>query len=117
MSNSYSAKQFIEAIPGTGGIIAVIAKRVGCDWHTAKKYVTEYPTIKQAYDNECEVLADLAESILIKSIKAGDTADAKWFLSRIRRDKFATLEKQDITSGGEALAVRFIWEKVANGDD
>lgn len=44
--NLYTAAQFIEAIPGTGGIISAIAKRVGCDWITAKKYITELITKK-----------------------------------------------------------------------
>ena len=31
----FTAKQFVDAIPGTGGIIDTIAKRVGCDWQRA----------------------------------------------------------------------------------
>lgn len=78
----YTAAQFINAIPGTGGIISAIAKRVGCEWSTAKKYIETYPTIKAAYDNECEAVTDMAESVLITSIKNGDSADAKWWLTR-----------------------------------
>lgn len=106
--NLYTARQFIDAIPGTGGIISAIAKRVGCDWTTAKKYIYEYPTIKQAYDDECEAVADMAESVLIQSIKAGDTADAKWYLSRIRRGKYA--ERHEVTGAdGEKLAAVTIY--------
>jgi len=28
----YTAEQFIKAIPGSGGIISTIARRVGCGW-------------------------------------------------------------------------------------
>lgn len=101
--NQYTAKQFIDAIPGTGGIVATIAKRVACDWQTAKKYIDTFPSVQRAYQNECETVADMAESVLVKSIQAGDTGDAKWFLSRIRRGKFATQENIDVTSDGKRI--------------
>lgn len=78
----YSTEQFIKAIPGTGGIVSTLAKRIGCDWKTARKYIEEHPTVKQAYDNECEAVLDMAEGVLLKNITAGDSQDAKWYLSR-----------------------------------
>jgi hypothetical protein len=52
-NGNYTAAQFIAAIPGTGGIITTIAARIPCAWHTAKKYIEKWPTVKQAYDDEC----------------------------------------------------------------
>ena len=98
----FTAKQFITAIPGSGGIIAVIAKRVGCDWHTAKRYIRLYPTINQAYEDECSGVDDLAESTVIKAIRDGDVPTAKWWLEKRRRDKFAS--RTEVTgTGGEPL--------------
>ena len=94
-ANQYSAAEFIDAIPGTGGIIATIAKRVGCTWHTAKKYIDEYATVQQAYQDECETVNDLAESVIIKSIRDGDTATAKWWVSRKRKEVFS--ERSEVT--------------------
>jgi len=91
----YTAAQFIEAIKGSGGIVSTIAKRIGCTWHTAKKYIDTYSTIEVAYNAECERVDDLAESILITSIKEGNTQDAKWWLARKRKDKFS--ERQEVT--------------------
>jgi len=82
MASQYSAQTFIEAIPGTGGIISSIARKVGCEWETVKSYIDKYPTVKRAYDAECEAMLDLAESKLLASIKDGDTADAKWYLTK-----------------------------------
>ena len=78
----YTAKQFIDAIPRSGGIVTTIAQRVGCTWHTADKYIKGHPTVLQAYLNECETVLDRAESVLITSINDGNTQDAKWLLSR-----------------------------------
>ena len=80
--NWFTAQQFIDAIPGTAGIISAIARKVGCQWNTAQRYINDYPTIKKAYDNECESALDMAETVILKSIKDGDTGDAKWYLSR-----------------------------------
>ena len=117
----YTAKQFIDAIPGTGGIVSTIADRVGCKWHTARKYIEEYPTIKEVYNEEIERVIDLAEGVLIQNIqiaarqaKAGrdvDTADVKWFLSRKAKSR-GYVERQEVTGAeGSHVVVRLV------GDD
>jgi len=78
-TNGFTAQQFIDAIPGTGGIISTIASRVGCEWHTAKKYIEEYPTIKQAYENEKHKVDDRAISNIFKAIIDGDLGTSKWW--------------------------------------
>ncbi len=103
----YTTAHFIKAIPGSGGIVAVIAQTVGCTWHTAKHWIDNYATVAQAYADECEQMADVAESVLVKSIQGGDVADAKWFLSRIRRGKYATKTETDITTDGEPLTIQY----------
>lgn len=84
---AYNVKDFLECIPGTGGIISAIARKAGCDWRTAEKYIREHPTVRAAYDAECEAMLDLAESAVLRNIKLaaqgeGDTADAKWYLTK-----------------------------------
>ena len=115
MADHYSAKKFIQAIPGSGGVISTIAKRVGCDWHTAKKYVTEYATVKNAYDNECETVDDKAESNIIESINDGNIGDSKWWLTRKRRNEFG--DNLDITSGGDNITVTLTWGDNAPDDN
>ena len=51
-NNQFKAEDFIKAIPGTRGIVDQIARRVGCDWHTAKKYIDTYPQILEIYQEE-----------------------------------------------------------------
>ena len=85
--NHYKAQQFIDAIPGTGGIISTIAAKVGCAWHTAKKYIDGYPTIQKAYQDECEKVLDLAETVIITSIKNKDEQTAKWYLTMKGHDR------------------------------
>jgi len=94
----YTVADFEPHIPGSGGIISTIAKRVGCDWTTAKRFIQESPTLQRLYDNEQESVLDLAESELMKSIQAGNTQDAKWLLSKKGKQRgFGDESKQDIT--------------------
>ena len=104
-----SAQVFINAIPGTGGIISAIARKVGCDWHTAKKYIETYPTVKQVYEDECEKVDDLAENTVLQAIKGGDVPTAKWWLGKKRRGQFG--DNVDITSGGEKVTLNVVYGK------
>jgi len=113
-ANQFTAKQFTDAIPGTGGIIAAIAKRVGCDWHTAKKYIDTLPTVRQAYEDECSNIDDLAESTVIKAIKDGDVGSAKWWLEKRRRDKFANAV--EVTGANDGPLTLEIVERIVDAD-
>lgn len=77
----YTAAQFIKAIKGSAGIVTTIANRVGCDWYTAKKWITEHPTVQRAYVAEAETVTDMAESNLFKAMKAGDPWALKFYLA------------------------------------
>jgi hypothetical protein len=103
---TYTAEQFVKAIKNSGGIITTIAARVGCDWNTARKWITTHPTIQAAYQNECETVSDVAQSILMTSIKDGNTQDAKWWLARKRRAEFG--DNLDVTSDGKTLPTSII---------
>lgn len=68
--DQYKAADFIAALPGTGGVITAVASRVGCDWITAKKYLTQYPTVTAVWEAEKESILDVAESVLHTNIQA-----------------------------------------------
>jgi len=103
--NKYTAEQFIKAIPGTGGIISAIARKVDCEWNTAKAYIDKYPTIKQAYDNECQTILDMAETGLYKAIREGKDWAIKYILSTKGKSR-GYVERQELSGpdGSGALA-------------
>jgi len=103
-ANQYKAADFIRAIPGTGGIISAIARYVGCDWHTAKKYIDTHPSVKRAYQAEKEGLLDLAEVKLIERVKAGDAWAIKYLLGKLGAHR-GFGDRIDVNlSGGIAVA-------------
>ena len=101
--SKFTAKQFIEAIKGSGGIISTIASRVDCNWATAQKYIAKYPSIQSAYQDELEKVNDMAVGVLMKSMRDGDVASAKWWLARKRKLEFG--DAVDITTAGKPIVV------------
>ncbi len=89
-------KATIDAILNSGGIMSTIAQKLGVAWSTAKIYVEKWPESKQAFEDERNKIIDMAESVLVKSIKNGDTQDAKWLLSRLAKDR-GYVERQERT--------------------
>ena len=109
-NGNYTAGQFIEAIPTSGGIISTIAARVGCEWHTAKKYIVEYATVKAAYDDECSKVVDKAESVIIKSLQDDDVSTAKWYLTMKGSDRgYMQTQRSEISGpdGGPIVVVNW----------
>ncbi len=109
MGKHYTVKQFEAAIPGSGGIIATIARRVGCAWHTAQTYIDESPRLSQLFEDEASMIDDMAESVVIKAMQEGDVSVAKWWLERRRRGKYATKTETEV-SGSDGGPLRVIIE-------
>ena len=104
----YSARKFVEAIPGTGGIISDIADKVGCKWHTAKKYIDEYQTVKDAYDEELARVNDIAKNNIITAIKRKDLQTSKWWL-QVKDKDFMPKSAHELT-GAEGNELKIIVE-------
>lgn len=97
-SGQYAVGDFLPHIAKSGGIISTIARRVGCDWHTAKKYIDRHPTLQRAYQDELQANLDVAESIVVDNLRLQraeqleaqepvDSGDARWFLSTKGRER------------------------------
>ena len=92
--NGFTAQDFIKAIPGTGGVISSIADRVGCVWHTAKKYIENHPTVKQAYENEKHKVDDKAISTILQAIADENLSISMWWVRMKMGDEFHPVEEQ-----------------------
>lgn len=105
---AYKASQFIEAIPGSGGIISTIAARVGCHWHTARRFCMEVKAVREVYDDEVEKTIDLAEAVILNALKEKDTTTAKWYLTMKGAPRgYAPTQKNEVTgAAGEPMTIR-----------
>ena len=109
---TYKAKDFIDAIPGSAGIISTIARRVGCVWNTADDWCRNKPTVAKAYRDECERVIDMAEGVVLAGIKDGDLPSAKWYLAR-KGKKRGYADKLEMEQSGKVEVV-VTWAEHAN---
>jgi len=102
----FTTDQFSKAIKGSGGVITMIAQRVGCSWNTAKKYIEKFPTLRDAYDNELQFTNDIALTVVLQAIKEGDIGTAKWWLTKKRPLEFGDQQTLTVEQRGvEDLSV------------
>ena len=69
---AYKKQTVLEAIKDSYGVKSTIAKRLGCDWHTADQYIKKWPETLQLLEDEGECILDLAENKAIERLKAAD---------------------------------------------
>ena len=105
----YTRQQVLAAIKESGGIVSVVARKLQCDWNTARKYIDRWAETRAAFQAERESVLDLAEAAVVRAIKEGDVGTAKWVLSRLGRHR-GWGDNVDVTTGGEKLPIIIIRE-------
>ena len=103
MGKGYTKTQVLEAIETSGGVMAVVQRRLGCaSWETARKYVEKWKETQAAFHAESCIVNDLARSVIIKDIQGGNVQTAKWWLERRVREEFS--DKAGINPPSENIA-------------
>jgi len=110
-----SRQRIATAIPGSGGVISMIARRTGYSWHAVRDVIDADAELLQMLRDEHEAVDDMAEATLIGKIRDGDESVARWWLARRRRQIFG--ESVDVTSGGNPLTKIVLTWPEAGGDE
>ncbi len=82
-----SDARFLAAVPQSGGMHTVIARRLGIDRHTVAKYIKDNPILAQAVKDETEGALDSIEATVIKAALAGDMQAAIFYLKHKGKDR------------------------------
>jgi len=109
-----SRNRIKNAIPGSGGVISVIARRAGYSWLRTRDFIAADPELVEMLRAEEETVNDMAEYTIITKIEDGDENAARWWLTRRRRAKFG--DNVDVTSGGQPIAVNVQWRTYDDGE-
>ena len=96
----YDIATIKKAIKGSAGLYTKISSKLGCSWHTAKKYVESFEETKELYDNESEAILDLAESKLIENISDNDNTAIIFYLKTKGKNR-GYVERQEVDHSGE----------------
>ena len=98
---NYTKSDVKKAIQNSGGYMTNIAKKLGCDWGTARAYVRKFK-LQDLVDNENQMLSDLTEMKLMENIRNNDTTAIIFRLKTRARDRGYDQEvKIDHTTGGQ----------------
>lgn len=106
----YSKNDVLNAIRGSGGFVATVAKRLNCDWHTARKYIHKYKDTKDAFYDEQEIALDVVEGKAFQAAGNGDGAMIRFILSTKgkRRGYSYDIQPQDIADSAQDNTIRII---------
>ena len=81
-------KKFKQAVKGSGGVQAVIAKAIGVTRQSLSTYLKKNPDLKGLLDEEGENIIDIAElNIQRKIVEEGNTDDSWKILLNSKRGK------------------------------
>ena len=108
MSRNFTKAKIVSAVSNSRGIVSVVARSLGCDWKTARKYIDLHPDAQAIEQSEREVLCDQAESVVVGLMKADDSRvkfnAATYILDRLAKKRgYTTKTEIDHTTAGESL--------------
>lgn len=94
-------------VNGSGGIVTTIAKRLGCDWHTANEWChsDKHPALLQAMQDEKNRVLDGMESTVVTAGLTGDLQSAMWYLTKIGKHRGYGDEVKNINENVNAVEV------------
>jgi len=95
-----------KAIEGSGGYVINIAKKLNCDWSTARKYVDIFG-LQSFLDQEDETTTDLTEMKLIENINKNDTT-AIIFRLKTKGKKRGYVERVELEQTNSRPVINFI---------
>lgn len=116
-AKAYKKEAIIEAIKDSGAIISTVARRLGCTWITAKKYINRWEETKRAFVDEEETILDMAESVLFGAVKDRDVQAAKWLLSRKARQRGYSDRIEHTGIDGDEIKITCTFVDPDNADD
>ncbi|HET54363.1 MAG TPA: hypothetical protein ENN33_03995 [Ignavibacteria bacterium] len=90
-------KDILAAIEGTGGVMTVIASKMGISRWTVANCRDKWEEVRKKINEEREKVTDKAEWNIMKCINEGDIEISKWWLKTIGSHRgFIETQKHDV---------------------
>ena len=104
----HTAERIITAINETKGFLTTAAPKAGVSYRTIKRYVHDFPSVKQAMEEAHESITDFAESKLFKAIEEGNLTAIIFYLKTQAKDRGYTERaelKAEVEHKGEVKVI------------
>ena len=114
--SKYTAEQIVAQVKNSGGFVTEIARRLEVSRRTVYNYKEKYATVTEAIFEEKEGLLDLAESELLRQVRAGHMTAIIFYLKTQGKGR-GYIERQEFTGkDGGTLQIEYIndWRKAEN---
>ena len=105
----YTAKNMIDAIHESRGMIYVAARKLGCSPRTVYNYAKRYKKVQAAIDDERGIMIDNAELVLWDAIQARKPWAVSLTLKTIGKHR-GYVERQEVTGADGGPVVVVNWE-------
>jgi len=107
----YTAKQIIDVLRETKGMVHLAADKLGCSHTTIYNYIKRYSSVEKEFQHQRGLLLDRAESGLSKAVEKDEAWAIRFALNLLGADR-GYASKQRIQHSGEgedgAIPIRVI---------
>jgi len=80
-------ERLLNAVPGSAGLIGIIAKKAKCSRESVRLKVQEFPELAEAIKIECDTAVDEVENQLFRRAKSGSFNHIRLFLQAKAKDR------------------------------
>ena len=107
----FTAAQIIKSANKNFGLVSVMAKDLGCDDDTIRRYIRKYPTVAKAITSQREALVDKAELSLRSAVTNVQPWAVALVLKTLGKDR-DYVERQEVTGADNGpVLVKVIYDK------
>lgn len=117
MTRRYTKEQVLQAISKSYHNRTTIASRLGCDWHTADRFIKKWEETKRAFEDEKETINDVAEGKAFQLIMDKDGPMIRWWLSKMGKDRGYGDDNQDTEPQLEAAGAPALRIEIVDAED
>lgn len=96
----WTAKDMIDALKETQGMVYLAARKIGCSPTTVYTYAKRYPTVQDAINDERGHFVDTCELALKRAVLAGEGWAVCFALKTLGKDR-GYVEKRQIEHSGK----------------
>jgi hypothetical protein len=112
-AEKYTADQMIRALTETHGMKSAAARALHCSRRTVDRYIDNYPTVREAYEDAREIVLDMAEAALFREIQNGNITAIIFTLKTVGKHR-GYVERQELTGAdGGAVPLEIVLKQVA----
>lgn len=107
----YSAKQVIDALEASRGMVYLAARRLGCSPQTVLNYCKRYPSVEAAKQTQRGELIDTAECKLWESVERGEAWGISLVLKTLGKERGYVERTEHTGNREEPVNIRVQYEE------